>query len=89
MSFIIKYFFRVIKFLETKVISFVFIVSCMLDVTGENLCADNTKIWRSIRNEEDNVQLQRDIDNLHTWSIDNNIMFRLGNGHLETHFCNQ
>ena len=33
------------------------------------LYADDTKIWRSIRNEEDIVQLQKDINNLHMWSI--------------------
>ena len=31
------------------------------------LYADDTKIWRSIRNEEDIVQLQKDINNLHMW----------------------
>ena len=36
------------------------------------LYADDTKIWRSIRNEEDIVQLQNDINNLHMWLINNN-----------------
>ena len=39
------------------------------------LYADHTKIWRSIRNEEDTVQLQKDINNLHMWSINNKMMF--------------
>ena len=39
------------------------------------LYADDTKIWRSIRNEEDIVQLQTDINNLHMWSINNKMMF--------------
>ena len=39
------------------------------------LYADDTKIWRSIRNEEDIVQLQKDINNLHMWSINNKMMF--------------
>ena len=46
------------------------------------LYADDTKIWRLIRNEEDIVQLQKDINNLHMWSINNKMMFhpyKLGN----------
>ena len=39
------------------------------------LYADDTKIWRSIRNEEDIVQLQKDINNLHMWSINNKMIF--------------
>ena len=37
--------------------------------------ADDTKIWLSIRNKEDIVQLQNDINNLHMWSINNKMMF--------------
>ena len=39
------------------------------------LYADDSKIWRSIRNEEDIVQLQKHINNLHVWSINNKMMF--------------
>ena len=35
------------------------------------LYADDAKMWRSIRNEEDIVQLQKDINNLHMYSINN------------------
>ena len=39
------------------------------------LYGDDTKMWRSIRDEEDIVQLQGDINNLHIWSIYNKMMF--------------
>ena len=39
------------------------------------LYADDTKIWRSIKNEEDIFQLQKDINNFHMWSINNKKMF--------------
>ena len=35
------------------------------------LYADDTKIWRSIKNEQDIVQLQRDINILYFWSHNN------------------
>ena len=34
---------------------------------GMIIYADDTKVWRSIRNEEDIVQLQNDINNLHIY----------------------
>ena len=48
--------------------------------------SNDTKIWHSIRNEEDIVQLQKDINNLHMWSINNKMIW-----YIKTHlsFCNQ
>ena len=42
-----------------------------------SLYADDTKIWRSIKNEEDIAQLQRDINNniLYLWSLNNKMKF--------------
>ena len=39
------------------------------------LYADDTKIWRSIKNEEDMAQLQRDINILYLWSLNNKMKF--------------
>ena len=39
------------------------------------LYADDTKIWRSIKNEEDIAQLQRDINILYFWSLNNKMKF--------------
>ena len=39
------------------------------------LYADDTKIWRSIKNEQDIVQLQRDINILYFWSHNNKMKF--------------
>ena len=39
------------------------------------LYADDTKIWRSIKNEEDMAQLQRDINMLYLWSLNNKMKF--------------
>ena len=36
------------------------------------LYAGDTKIWRSIKNEEDIAQLQRDVNILYFWSLNNN-----------------
>ena len=43
--------------------------------TNISLYADDTKIWRSILYEHDNVSLQNDIDYLYDWSIRNKIKF--------------
>ena len=39
------------------------------------LYADDTKIWRSIKNEADTAQLQRDINILNFWSLNNKMKF--------------
>ena len=39
------------------------------------LYADETTIWRSIKNEEDIAQLQRDINILYFWSLNNKMKF--------------
>ena len=39
------------------------------------LYADDTKIWQSIKNEEDIAQLQRDINILYLWLLNNKIKF--------------
>ena len=39
------------------------------------LYADDTKIWRSIKNEEDIAQLQRDINILYFWSLNYQMKF--------------
>ena len=39
------------------------------------LYADDTKLWRSIKNEEDITQLQRDINILYFWSLNNKMKF--------------
>ena len=43
--------------------------------TNLTLCADDTKIWRKIVSDEDNVKLQKDIDFLYSWSIENKMYF--------------
>ena len=43
--------------------------------TNLALYADDTKIWRSIRNDNDIAQLQLDIDYLHKWSVNNKMNF--------------
>ena len=45
------------------------------DGTYLALYADDTKLWRSIKNESDIAQLQKDIDLLHTWSLNNKMNF--------------
>ena len=43
--------------------------------TNIALYADDTKLWRCIRNDSDIGILQNDIDNLHNWSINNKMNF--------------
>ena len=35
------------------------------------LYANDTKLWRTIKCDNDNLQLQKDIEYLHNWSISN------------------
>ena len=39
------------------------------------LYADDTKIWRSIKDEQDIAQLQRDINIFYFWSLNNKMKF--------------
>ena len=41
------------------------------------LYADDTKLWRTIKCDNDILQLQKDIDYLHTWSLSNKINLNL------------
>ena len=43
--------------------------------TNIALYADDTKIWRKIKGEDDQNILQRDITSLHIWSINNKMVF--------------
>ena len=58
---------------------FVLFIDDMSEVVSEDtqiaLYADDTKIWRRINSWEDHIALQRDIDALHKWSIDNKMKF--------------
>ena len=45
------------------------------DGTQIALYADDTKIWREICSDADQDQLQRDIDALYRWSVDNRMRF--------------
>jgi hypothetical protein len=47
-------------------------IDCNTDLA---LYADDTKIWRKIMSEEDNIKLQTDINYLLMWSINNKINF--------------
>ena len=47
-------------------------IDCNTDLA---LYADDTKIWRKIRNEKDHIKLQADINYLLMWSIRNKINF--------------
>ena len=49
--------------------------SCVSEGTNIALYADDTKIWREICSYNDQEVLQRDIDRLYTWSIENNMNF--------------
>ena len=49
--------------------------SCVSEGTNIALYADDTKIWREICCSEDHDVLQRDIDKLFVWSIENNMTF--------------
>jgi hypothetical protein len=42
-----------------------------------NLFADDIKIWSEIRNVDDCLLLQRDLDNLYDWSVRNRLPFNL------------
>ena len=58
---------------------FVFFIDDMSDVVSKDtniaLYADDTKIWRRINSWDDHIALQKDIDALHKWSIDNKMKF--------------
>ena len=41
------------------------------------LYADDTKLWRTIKSDNDNAQLQKDIEYLHKWSLRNKMNFNL------------
>ena len=43
--------------------------------TSMSLYADDTKIWREIKCDADQVILQNDIDSLYQWSVDNKMNF--------------
>ena len=51
--------------------------NCVTSGTNISLYAYDTKIWRKIEHEEDQHVLQRDVDSLHVWSIDNKMKFHL------------
>ena len=44
-------------------------------ISTDTLYADDTKIWRSIKNEADTAQLQRDVNILNFWSLNNKMKF--------------
>ena len=43
--------------------------------TGLALYADDTKIWRTILSQDDHILLQKDIDYLHRWAVNNFMRF--------------
>ena len=43
--------------------------------TSIALYADDTKIWREIKCDIDQIKLQKDIDSLYLWSIKNKMKF--------------
>ena len=45
------------------------------DNTNIEIYADDTKIWREIFCDEDQIELQHDIDKLHEWSVKNLMKF--------------
>ena len=51
----------------------------MFSVVNNNtniaLYADDTKIWREINRDVDQIELQKDIDGLYQWSIENKMKF--------------
>ena len=49
--------------------------SCVSEGTNIALYADDTKIWREMSWFEDHAILQKDIDNLFLWSINNRMRF--------------
>ena len=41
-----------------------------IDINSKRaLYADDTKLWRTIKSDNDNAQLQKDIEYLHNWSL--------------------
>ena len=60
-------------------ILFVFFMNDLHQGISKDSCialyADDTKIWRSIKNEEDMAQLQRDINILYLWSLNIKMKF--------------
>ena len=45
--------------------------------TNLALYADDTKLWRTIKSDFDIEQLQKDIDSLHLWSVNNKMNFHI------------
>ncbi len=43
--------------------------------TNMAMYADDTKIWRSIISQSDHIQLQKDIEYLNKWALDNKMCF--------------
>jgi len=58
---------------------FVIFINDMLPTISEGtsiaLYADDTKIWREIKCDIDQIKLQKDIDSLYLWSIKNKMKF--------------
>jgi len=58
---------------------FVLFINDMFSVVNNNtniaLYADDTKIWREINRDVDQIELQKDIDGLYQWSIENKMKF--------------
>ena len=58
---------------------FVLFINDMFSVIDNNtsiaLYADDTKIWREINCDVDQIELQKDIDSLYQWSINNKMKF--------------
>ena len=52
--------------------------SCVSKGTNILLYADDTKIWRQIRSEDDHCALQCDINALHIWATKNKMKFHTG-----------
>ena len=62
-------------------ILFVLFINDLPQGIDKNSCialyADDTKLWRTIKSDSDNDQLQKDIEYLHKWSLSNKINFNL------------
>ena len=54
------------------------------DGTNIALYADDTKLWRAIKNKSDNNILQKDIDLLNHWAVNNRMKFNLDKCHVLT-----
>ena len=52
-------------------------INCVSEDTNISLYADDTKIWRQIRSNVDHEILQKDIDALHMWSVQNKMKFNI------------